>query len=142
MMNERRLRAERDVLGRKLPAGTYRFENIGGVDPYVRFAARTNRGNVYTVHVELDRFPLDIPPVYVTKMLHDRDGEPLDSCSASMHVLHSDHGWTRICHYGFESWNDRVSLFKIFVKARLWLEMYEQHLRDGHDIDYWLTHQA
>ena len=142
MMNAKRLKAEQCVLAQRLPAGWYRFENIGGGNPFVRFAARTNRGNVYTIHVELADFPLEVPAVYVTRMLHDRDGDPLDSCSASMHVLNSSNGWTRICHYGYDSWNDHVSLYKIFVKARLWLEMYEQHLRDGHDIDYWLTHQA
>jgi hypothetical protein len=33
-----------------------------------------------------------------------------------------------------------VSLYKILMKARLWLEAYEQHLRRGEPIDKYLSH--
>ena len=66
----------------------------------------------------------------------------MNSPSASMHTLSSENGWTRICHYGCNSWTPNVSLYKVYIKCRLWLEMYETHLRTGKPIDYYLNHQS
>jgi hypothetical protein len=109
--------------------------------PYIVLPARTNRGNIYTIRIELDDFPNEIPKAFVTKMLKTRSGNPMSGCSASMHTLTSEHGYTRICHYGHSSWTPMVSIYKIYVKCRLWLEMYELHLQTGHDMDYYLNHQ-
>jgi len=134
-----RVQREIEVLRRKnLPDNAYHFEM--GAKPHVVFAARTKK-NLYTLHIDLRRFPNDVPKVFVTKMLKDQDGNRLDSCDGSMHVLDSEHGWTRICHYGGSSWNPGVSLYKIYVKCCLWLNMYELHLETGRDIDYYLNHQ-
>ncbi|MBQ3289217.1 MAG: hypothetical protein IJH50_07395 [Kiritimatiellae bacterium] len=105
-------------------------------------AARTNRKNIYTLYIPLDGFPESMPKVFVTRMLLSRSGEKLDSPSASMHTLQSENGWTRLCHYGSNSWTSDVSLYKIYIKCRLWLEMYELHLQTGNDIDYYLSHQS
>ena len=91
--------------------------------------------------MQLDGFPEYMPNVFVTKMLYSRDGRKLDSISATMHTLTSENGWTQICHYGFNSWTPDVSLYKIYIKCRLWLEMYELHLQTGHNMDYYLNHQ-
>ena len=139
-MDENRLRAEKAVLARHLPANMYRFEKVGNT-LWFKAAARTNRGNVYTLAFLLADFPLEVPKVFVTQMLKNKKGEPLDSVDGHMHVLTSVHGWTRICHYGSDSWTPMVSLFKIYVKCRLWLEMYELHLQTGKSIDYYLNHQ-
>lgn len=141
-MERRRFERERQVLLGHLGANLFRFFNVDSSDTYVVMGARTNRGNVYTLRAELDDFPFDIPPVYVTRMLTDIDGNPLDEVSAEMHVLTPKNGWTRICHYGPASWTPAVSIFKVFVKCRLWLEMYELHLQTGRPIDYYLNHQA
>lgn len=136
-----RVQQEITLLKRKnVPDNAYHFF-LDGKKPHVVFAARTKK-NLYTLHVELNRFPNDVPKVFVTKMLKDEDGENLDSCDGSMHVLDSEHGWTRICHYGESSWNPRVSLYKIYVKCCLWLNMYELHLETGNSIDYYLNHQS
>ncbi|MBR6021952.1 MAG: hypothetical protein IK066_05980 [Kiritimatiellae bacterium] len=143
MLTPSRLRLERQVLAAKLAPNLYHFCDVSTDAPYIVFAARTNRGNLYTLRVELEDFPEDVPKVFVQgRMLRDRDGNPLDDASANMHTLPSEHGWTRLCHYGYDSWTPMVSLYKIFVKARLWLEMYEEHLKTGRDIDYYLAHQA
>lgn len=135
-----RIKAEIDLLKSKnVPENTYHFY-LDGSNPYVVFAARTKK-NVYTLQVELKRFPNEVPKVFVKKMLRDCDGNRLDSCDGSMHVLDSEHGWTRICHYGEGSWTPMVSLYKILVKCSLWLNMYELHLETGNDIDYYLKHQ-
>ena len=140
-MTQERYELELGVLQRKLAPNLYRFFDLDTDEPYVVFGARTNRGNVYTLRIELEDFPENIPKVFVTRMLKDKKGNDLDSCSACMHTLTSEHGRTRICHFGFDSWHPEVSLYKVFIKSRLWLEMYEQHLRTGKDIDYYLNHQ-
>lgn len=143
MMTPARLRAERAVLASEFAPNLYQFCDMHTDSPYIVFAARTNRGNLYTLRVELEDFPDDVPKVFVQgRMLLDCNGNRLDDASASMHTLPAEHGWTRLCHYGYASWSPMVSLYKIFVKARLWLEMYEEHLKTGQDIDYYLAHQA
>ena len=110
--------------------------------PYVIMAAKTNRGNIYTLRIELRDFPTSIPKVFVQKMLYTKAGEPMNNCSASMHTLTSENGWTRICHYGSNAWTPGVSIYKVYVKCRLWLEVYEQHLKTGKPLDYYLAHQS
>ncbi|MCR4825428.1 MAG: hypothetical protein K5882_00550 [Bacteroidales bacterium] len=142
MMDNERYQAEQMVLRAKLPANAYRFMDMGTSHPYILMAARTNNGNVYTLRIELSQFPTFIPKAFVTKMLYAKDGHALDDPSSQMHTLSSEKGCTRICHYGSASWNPYVSIYKIYVKCRLWLEMYELHLKTGKNIDYYLKHQA
>lgn len=141
-MDNERYQAELSVLSSRLPQNVFRFVGVGTSNPYVLMAARTNSKNVYTLKIELGSFPTSVPKVFVTKMLKTKSGEDMSQCSAAMHTLQSENGCTRICHYGFNSWTPNVSIYKIYVKCRLWLEMYEAHLRTGHPIDYYLNHQA
>ncbi len=142
MMDAQRLQMEKMVLARKLPSSAYVFKDMGTSNPYVVFGAITNSKNVYTIRIDLDSFPNSVPKAFVTKMLFNKDGNRMDSASAPMHTLTSEHGFTRICHYGTNSWTPMVSIYKIYIKCRLWLEMYEAHLRTGKNIDYFLNHQA
>ncbi len=142
MMNYERLQAEKNVLARKLPSNLYVFKDMNTSKPYILMAARTNRGNVYTLRVELQSFPQEIPKVFITKMLYSKNGNALSGASAAMHTLSSENNNTRICHYGPNSWTVGVSIYKIYVKCRLWLEMYELHLQTGNNIDYYLNHQS
>ena len=141
-MNKERLMAEESLLTRKFPVNAFRFFNKENPEStYLRIGAKTNSGNVYTLHMDLKDFPIQQPKVFVTRMLKSKSGCDLNSVSATMHTLASEHGWTRICHYGHQSWTPNVSLYKVYVKCRLWLEMYESHLRTGNNIDYYLNHQ-
>ena len=142
MMDNARYGLELQVLQQKLPPNLYRFCDMDKPAPYLLAGARTNRGNVYTLRIELAEFPQEIPKVFVTRMLQDRAGRPLSGASASMHTLPAEGGRTRLCHFGYDSWTPLVSLYKIYVKCRLWLEMYELHLQTGRPIDYYLNHQA
>ena len=143
MITNDRLNAEVAVFNyNHVPPAIYRFMDLQTTKPYLAIAARTNQHNLYTLRIELDKFPNEVPKVFVTRMLHDRRGNEMDDVSASMHTLSGEHGWTRICHYGSHSWNPGVTLFKIYAKCRLWLEAYEGHLATGRDIDYWLKHQS
>ena len=142
MMDNERYQAELTVLRSRLPENAYRFVGIGTSSPKAVMAARTNSGNLYTLTIELAHFPDDVPKVFVNKMLYTRGGEPMSGVSATMHTLQSENNRTRICHYGNESWSPRVSIYKVYVKCRLWLEVYELHLRNGKPMDYYLNHQS
>ena len=122
-MNKERFLAENQVLASKVPSSAYRFIGIGTSSPYLRIAARTNNGHIYTLHFDLRGFPESSPKVFVTKMLKDRSCNDMSGASGSMHTLCSEHGWTRICHYGQTAWTPYVSLFKVYVKCCLWLNM-------------------
>ena len=144
-MDNERYQAELRLLTRKFPSNAFRFFNAGpGAvgEPYLRIGAKTNSGNVYTFHMDLSSFPMSQPKVFVTRMLKDACGNDMDCASRAMHTLTAENGWTRICHYGPSSWTPAVSLYKVYVKCRLWLEMYEAHLRTGKPLDYWLNHQS
>lgn len=141
MITAERLELEKSVLERKLPNNAYKFMGIGTSNPYLVIAAKTNRGNIYTLRIELNEFPNEIPKAFINKMLYTKNGSQMNECSAAMHTLTSENGRTRICHYGYDSWTPNVALYKVYVKCRLWLEMYELHLDNGKPIDYYLNHQ-
>ena len=141
-MTSERFEVEKRVLGQKLPQNAYLFKEDNGRS-YVLLAARTNSGNIYTIWIDLEDFPESIPRAGTTKMLKSKDGCNLDSASGSMHTLTSMHDGTCICHYGANEWTPMVSLYKIYVKCRLWLEIYEgYHLKTGKPIDYYLKHAS
>lgn len=140
-MTQSRYEAELQVLNRYLTPNLFKFKDMGTSRAHLVMAARTNRKNIYTLYIPLDGFPETLPKVFVTRMLKSRTGEDLDGASAAMHTLPSENGWTRLCHYASDSWTEDVSLYKVYIKCRLWLEMYELHLQNGRPIDYYLNHQ-
>lgn len=141
MMTKERYALELLVLQQKLQPNLYRFMDTNTSEPYLIMAARTNRGNIYTLRIDLEHFPEEIPVVTVLNNLRDRGGHIMNQVSGAMHTLGLHRGHTRICHYGPGSWTPNVSLYKVYVKCRLWLEMYEMHLQTGNNIDYYLGHQ-
>ena len=140
-MTTERLNLEKSVLQREMPLVQCVFKDMNTSAPYVLMPVKTKNGKVYTIRIDLDGFPNSLPHAFVTKMLRTKTGELMDSASASMHTLPTEHGYTRICHYGFESWSPMVSLFKVYIKCAFWLNMYELHLRTGNPMDYYLNHQ-
>lgn len=141
-MTEERLNLEKSVLQREMPLVQCVFKDMNTSTPYVLMPVKTKNGKVYTIRIDLDGFPNSLPHAFVTKMLRTKNGESMDSASASMHTLPTEHGYTRICHYGYESWNPMVSILKVYVKCALWLNMYELHLLTGNTMDYYLNHQS
>lgn len=142
MFDQRRFEAEKELLRAKLPEDGWRFVDLNGSRPILAMAVRTKRDNLYTIHIELERFPMGVPKVFVTEMLKTRDGKEMSDKSASMHTLGAERGCTRICHYGPDSWTPGVSLYKVYIKSALWLNVYELHLMTGKPMDYYLKHQA
>ncbi len=141
MMTKQRLQAEQAVLEKYLKPNTYRFMDMNTRKPYIVMAVMTNSGNVYTIRIMLSEFPNSVPSVQVLTPIRDKQGHLLNKPDGSMHVLGYRDGHTQICHYGACSWTPNVSLFKVYMKCRLWFEMYEEHLRTGAPIDKFLPHQ-
>ena len=104
-MTTERLNLEKSVLQREMPLVQCVFKDMNTSSPYVLMPVKTKNGKVYTIRIDLDGFPNSLPHAFVTKMLRTKTGELMDSASASMHTLPTEHGYTRICHYGFESWS-------------------------------------
>ena len=141
MFDRQRYEAEVALLKRKLSPSVWHFD-LNRERPFLAMAVKTKSGNLYTIQIELERFPSAVPKVFVTRMLRDHDGNPMSEARHSLHTLASEHGWTRICHYGTESWTPGVSLYKIYIKCALWLNIYEVHLKTGKPMEYYLKRQA
>ncbi|MBP3298762.1 MAG: hypothetical protein J6L73_03675 [Muribaculaceae bacterium] len=133
-MDKARFELEKAVLGKKLPSNMYMFKEMGTPNAHLLIGARTNAKNVYTLQIMLNDFPSSVPMVYTTKPLKDRSGRNL-KVSHELHNYGTADGKTCICHYPDESWSPRVSLYKVYIKCRLWLECYEIYLRTGQSID-------
>ena len=140
-MDQQRLAMETAVLNKYLTPNLFKFQELGTPNEHIVMAARTNRKNIYRLYIKLSGFPLQKPEVYVAQTLKDKWGRTLPEFSAKMHTLGfwNEKKWTQICHYG--AWNPDVAIYKIYIKCRLWLEMYELHLQTGYPIDYYLNHQ-
>lgn len=142
MITSDRHMMEEQVLRQHLPTNTFRFMDMQTSNPYIVMAVKTRNAKIYTIRINLDKFPMEIPKAFVTKMLYKKNGEKLDSPSHYMHTLSSENGWTRICHYDESEWTPQVSLYLVYLKCKLWLDMYEAHLVTGTDICDYLTQTA
>lgn len=140
-MTEERLILEKAVFRQEMPMLQLVFKDMDTDSPYVLMPVKANTGKVYTLRIDLAGFPNQLPHAFVTKMLKTKDGETMDCPSSTMHTLTSEHGYTRICHYGSSSWSTNVSLFKVYIKCALWINIYELHLKNGQTMDYYLNHQ-
>lgn len=141
MITAGRYHAEVAALKLSLPDNMFKFFDMDTDNPYLKMVAITNSKNMYTIRVDLDQFPESIPKVFVTKMLKSKSGQDLNSPSHEMHTLSSEHGYTRICHYGNSSWRPDVALNKVYLKCRVWLEAYEAHLKTGKNLCEYLGTQ-
>ena len=140
-MKANRYHLEVDILQMSLPSNMFKFCDMDTDSPYLKIAAVTNSKKVYTLRINLESFPESMPKVFVTQMLKTKDGRDMDSPSHEMHTLSSEYGFTRICHYGNTSWKPEVTLNKVYLKCRVWLEAYEAHLQTGIALSDYLNSQ-
>ena len=91
--------------------------------------------------MELENYPSQKPNAYVECMLRDCHGRMMNSASSPNHTL-SPHpnGWTQICHYHPDAWEPNMSLWMVYVRCVLWLNIYEQTLKTGYDMEHYLKH--
>lgn len=144
-MDTERYYAEYEVLRKNLPPNQYKFHDVGTPNAHIVMGIRTDGdGRLYTIYIELKDFPYSVPRVYVTQMLRNYRGEEMNSPSHSMHTLqaHPDRHWTQICHYDADEWEVGIPLLLVYIRAKMWLEIYEQHLRTGNEINYYLKSKS
>jgi len=139
----RRLSLE-DSLLRQYFHGFHIQDLAGGPNRGVVGTLTTNSGRRYSLWLPLGSFPLEAPNLYVINpLLYDYHGNPLweQGVRSDMHVLSPDqYGHVQICHYRDSHWSPDVTLYKIVMKGRIWLEAYESHLRTGQPVDHYIGH--
>lgn len=143
-MDAERLELEKSVIAHYMPnPNTYQFGNVNTAVPYLRIVAQTNNHQMYVLRLEMRNYPYEKPSAYVECMLHDHTGRPMNEASAPNHTL-SPHpnGWTQICHYHPSAWKPNMSLWMVYVRCVLWLNIYEQSLRTGRTVDSYLRHMS
>lgn len=136
MMTEERLKDEFYLLSQAFSVKQFKLTSNT-----LTIALQTNSRKVYTVRIDLVNYPYDVPKVFITspKPLLDRSGRSMLNASHSMHTLQGENGCTRVCHYGASQWHPGVYLYQVVVKVRIWLEVYETHLKTGQPLDRYLT---
>ena len=123
---------------------SYAFGNLNSGTPYLRIAARTNNDKQYVLRIEMPNYPNQKPDAYVECTLHDRYGNILAENSLPNHTLayHPEYGWTQICHYHPSAWRANMTLWMVYVRCVMWLNIYEQTLRTGEKMDTYLRHMG
>lgn len=139
----RRLQLENDLLRRHF-SGFHIQDLQGGPNLGVVGTLTTNSGRRYSLWIPLRGFPGQAPRMYVVSpFLYDHKRNPLweQGVRSDMHLLTAnEHHHVQICHYQDSHWSIDVTLYKVVMKGRIWLEAYESHLRTGNTIDYYLGH--
>lgn len=139
-MTPQRLQFETTVLERFFPR-KYKFENLNATGEFLDVGIMTQSGKVYRLNIKLTPdYPNSLPEVYVVFPLPLRQygGSVISGASHDLHTLGNDGQKIQICHFKSENWAPNQSLYKIILKARIWLEAYEGHLRTGKAIDDYL----
>lgn len=139
----RRLELEKQILERNY--GRARWQNPtrrGATTVDVDF--KTNVGGRYTLrlHVPND-YPNSCPSLSIvsaSKAIRKRNGDPLPAGSLQFHTLGKIDGYYTICHFRPSTWDANNTMYLVFLKGRLWLEAFENHLKTGYDIDHYLKH--
>ena len=141
MNKARRLEIEEALL-RKTFGPTFRIQEGSSSARGVVGKVHTNSGAEYVLFIPIKRFPDQAPAAYVVaRKLLGANGKPLPELSRDMHTRERDeHGSVQVCHYADASWSSEVTLYKVVMKVRIWLEAYEAHLRTGKPIDKYLGH--
>ncbi|XP_028405123.1 uncharacterized protein LOC114527621 [Dendronephthya gigantea] len=132
-----RLAAEKRELERYFPGCVEWIDPTS--DTKVQVRMKTNNNNPYTLRVYIGDFPNSVPVMVVVsspKPMPDWNG------SYTNHTLRRTDGYLTICHHHNSQWTDRLSLYEVFMKGRIWLEAYEGHLRTGQPMNYFLREMA
>ena len=143
MLDEQRVKKE--YMGLKaflfLEEKEFKFAGFNTDKPYLVVAQQTNSKKVYTVKIDLSCFPNDVPDAFIInpKPLLTRSGESMLSASHDMHTLSGADGCVQVCHYHPRDWHPGVSLYKVVMKIRIWLEAYEHHIKTGDPLSRYLS---
>lgn len=134
-----RIQMEKEVLEKIFPSNSFEFHDLDSNSPYLRIGLITNNGKTRVINMDLSAFPKECPKVYVEEMLHNYSGEIMDSCSYSDRTLKEKNGWTQLDLGLKTSWEQDISLYKLWCLARMWLEGYQSHLQTGKPMEKYLN---
>jgi hypothetical protein len=134
----KRLAIEKKVLEKRMPQ--FRFYDPTGAT-YVQGWQDTSHGRCrFELKVTIpSQFPNEMPRLYVTtpRRLSKHGGGTINGMGLS-HDFHTFEngpvGCVQICHDKPETWTAAKTLIGVFIKAMLWLELYELHLKNGKTI--------
>jgi len=140
-MTDERYNKEYAILQAILKDKTFRFLDLNTAKSNLVVGQQTNSEKVYTIKIDLSKFPEEVPDAFITnpKPLKTYTGEAMLTASHIMHTLPGIDGCTKVCHYGPQHWHPNVSLYKVIVKIRIWLEAYETHLKTGEPLSNYLA---
>ena len=141
-MTDERLKMEYIGLKTILQENQFKFLGFNTDKPYLVVAQQTNSKKVYTIKIDLSsNYPNMVPAAFITspKPLLAQSGDSMLGASHQMHTLTGEDGCVRVCHYGPNDWNPNVSLYKVVIKIRVWLEAYENHLITGEPLSKYLA---
>lgn len=144
-MTTRMTRAERLQLDEKLLqqhfGPSWHLQGTRGPSHGVIGKLKTNEGNEYVVFVPVSGYP-DGPPraFIVSPELRGRGGRQLPELSHDFHTRERDeHGHVQVCHYADSVWTPAVTLYRVVLKVRIWLEAYERYLATGKSPGHFLV---
>jgi hypothetical protein len=130
-----RLAFERALLGRYMPQ--FRFCNPVACT-YVAGPVYTNAHARYDVRLELPQeYPYAMPRLLVTypRILWQHGKRGIVNTVGTSHAFHTranSSGYVEICH--FRDWYASLTCLAVLIKAHLWCEAYQAHLRTGREL--------
>lgn len=142
-VQRQRLAVEKKILQKYFPT-FYWVDPTDSSKTKIEGDLKTNVGNKYKIRVYIPSdFPNSIPDMIVLSPYPLRGYRRRDlkehGTSSNMHTLSPDaYGYVQICHY--RDWLPNLTLYKVVLKGRIWLEALEAHKRTGQDIDNFLSH--
>lgn len=137
-----RLTMERRILQRYFPDARW-LDPQDASNTRVEIDLPTNARNRYRLQLLVPSdYPSSQPHLVVVHPCPLRSrGYDLLETNGAMHTLsplNDQPQYVRVCHY--YGWDPNKTLYLVLMKARLWLEAYESHLRHGKPIDAYLGH--
>jgi len=142
-VQRQRLTVEKQILQKYFPSFKW-LNPTDSINTRIEGQVKTNVGNIYKLRVYVPSdFPNSLPELIVISPypLKGYRGQDLKEhgISGSMHTLDpSDYDYVKICHY--RDWLPNITLYKVVLKGRVWLEALEAHRRTGQPIDAFLSH--
>ena len=141
-VQRKRLAVEKQILQKYFPAINW-INPADSSDTRIEGEVKTNVGNKYKLRVYVPSdFPNSRPDMVVLSPypLKGYRGQDMKEhgTSSSMHTLDPRDGYLKICHY--RDWLPNLTLYKVVLKGRIWLEALEAHRSTGQPLDHFLSH--
>jgi hypothetical protein len=108
---------------------------------WLEVGLRSNQGLVYKLVIEISQnYPYQMPMATITfpKLLKGFNGKKINSYSHELHTLECTKEYIGLCLFHPNQWSPNQSLYKVIVKAKLWIEAYENYLKTGKNINTYL----